>query len=147
MPLKNTNYAYQFIYQLIFQLFNYLKTSLTMSYPTNQVHIIGHLGKDPEIKTFENGKKNARFAVAARQAYVNEAGKRVESTEWINVTAWDGLAQVAEKYMHKGKQVAVCGRIHTREYTDAKGERKWITEVVATDILLLGGKPKEAEAA
>lgn len=113
----------------------------------NQVQIIGNLGKDPEIKTFESGKKNARFTVAANEAYVNEAGKRVETTQWVTITAWDGLASIAEKYLHKGKQVAICGRIHTRDYTDAKGEKKWITEVVASDILLLGGKPKvEAEA-
>lgn len=118
-----------------------------MSHLTNQVHIIGNLGRDPEVKTFGSGKKNARFSVAAREAFVNEAGKRVESTQWISVSAWDGLAGVAEKYLHKGKQVAVCGRIHTRDYTDAKGERKWITEVVATDILLLGKAEKqEAEA-
>lgn len=118
-----------------------------MSALTNRVQIIGNLGKDPEIKTFESGKKNARFSVAANEAYVNEAGKRVESTEWVNVTAWDGLANIAEKYLHKGNQVAICGRLHTRDYTDAKGEKKWITEVIATDILLLGSKPKkEAEA-
>ncbi len=117
-----------------------------MSYPTNQVHIIGHLGKDPEVKTHESGKKSARFSVAAKEAYINEAGKRVETTEWISVTAWNGLANVSEKYLQKGKQVAICGKIHTREYTDAKGERKWITDVVATDILLLGTKPKEEAA-
>lgn len=120
-----------------------------MSYPTNQVHIIGHLGKNPEIKTTTNGKKSARFNVAAREAFVNAEGKRVESTEWITVVAWEGLAEISEKYLHKGKQVAICGRIKTREYNDAQGQRKWITEVVATDILLLGGKPKaevEAEA-
>lgn len=118
-----------------------------MSALTNQVHIIGNLGKDPEIKTFESGKKNARFSVAAREAYINDAGKRVESVEWVNITAWDGLANIAEKYLQKGKQVAICGRIHTRDYTDAKGEKRYITEVVATDLLLLGSKPKqEAEA-
>lgn len=117
-----------------------------MSYPTNMVHIIGHLGKDPEIKSHESGKKSARFSVAAREAYINEAGKRVETTEWISVTAWNGLAVISERYLQKGKQVAICGKIHTREYTDAKGERKWITEVVANDILLLGGKPKEEAA-
>lgn len=114
---------------------------------TNQVQIIGHLGRDPEIKTFESGKKNARFSVAANEAYVNDAGKRVESTQWVNIIAWEGLANIAEKYLHKGKQVAVCGRIHTHDYTDAKGEKKWVTEVVATDILLLGGTRKEVEAA
>lgn len=118
-----------------------------MSSLTNQVHIIGHLGRDPEIKTFENGKRKATFSVAARQAYVNEDGKRVETTDWINVAAWEGLAQIAEKYMHKGKQVAIAGRLHTREYTDAGNQRRWITEVIATDILLLGGTRKEAEAA
>lgn len=113
-----------------------------MSALTNHVQIIGHLGKDPEIKTTQTGKKTARFNVAAREAYTNQEGKRVENTQWIAVVAWEGLATISEKYLHKGKQVAVCGRIHTREYTDAQGQRKWITEVVATDILLLGGKPQ-----
>lgn len=118
-----------------------------MSSLANQVHIIGHLGADPEVKTFETGKKKANFRVAAREAYLNEAGKRIETTEWINVVAWEGLAQIAEKYMHKGKQVAIRGRIHTRDYMDANNQKKYITEVIATEILLLGGKPKEAEAA
>ena len=119
-----------------------------MSSLTNQVHIIGHLGKDPEVKTFGSGKKNARFNVAARESYINEAGQRVDATQWITVIAWEKLAGVAEKYLHKGSQVAICGRLHTRDYTDAKGERRWITEVVATDILLLGAKPvKQEEAA
>ena len=118
-----------------------------MSALTNQVHVLGNLGKDPEIKKFESGKKCASFSVAAREAFVNEQGKRVESTQWINVVAWNGLADIAEKYMHKGKQVAVCGRLNTRDYTDAQGQRKWVTEVVASDILLLGGKLiTEAEA-
>lgn len=118
-----------------------------MSSITNQVHVLGHLGKDPEIKTTPAGKKNARFNVAARETYINAEGKRVENTQWITVVAWDGLATISEKYLHKGKQVAVCGKIKTRDYTDAKGERKWITEVVATDILLLGGtRTQDGEA-
>ena len=112
---------------------------------TNQVHIIGNLGADPEVKTTSGGKKTARFQVAAREAYVDINGKRVESTQWISVVAWNGLANISEKYLHKGKQVAVCGRLNTREYTDAKGERKWVTEVVATDILLLGGNKEKNE--
>lgn len=110
---------------------------------TNQVQIIGNLGKDPEIKTTETGKKLARFSVAARDAYVNGEGRRVETTEWINVVAWDGLAAIAEKYLQKGKQVAIAGRISTREYKDANGDRKWITEVVAIDLLLLGTPKSE----
>jgi single-strand DNA-binding protein len=147
MPLKNTNYALQFICQLFFQLFHFLKTSLIMTSMTNHVQIIGHLGRDPEIKSYESGKKSARFSVAAREAYINDEGKRVETTEWVNIAAWNGIANIAEKYLHKGKQVAIAGKIHTREYTDAKGERKWITEVIATDLLLLGGTRKEEEAA
>jgi single-strand DNA-binding protein len=147
MPHKNTNYAYEFIYQLIYQLFNFLKSIITMSSITNQVHILGHLGKNPEIKTTTTGKKNARFNVAAREAYVGADGKRVENTQWITVVAWDGLATISEKYLVKGKQVAVCGRLNTRQYQDAKGETRWITEVVATDILLLGGKPQAEQEA
>lgn len=145
MPHKNTNYAYEFIYQLFFQLFNFLKTNLVMSMQ-NQVHIIGHVGKDPEIKTTQNGKKNARFSVAAKEAFVNAEGKRVESTQWVSILAWEGLATIAEKYVTKGSQIGVQGKLVIREYTDAKGERKWITEVVADEILLLGTKPKVEHA-
>lgn len=113
----------------------------------NQVQIIGHLGRDPEIKTYESGKKSARFSVAARETYINEAGQRVDNTEWITVVAWNSTANIAEKYLHKGKQVAIAGKLHTSNYTDAKGERKWITEVIAGEILLLGGTRKESEAA
>lgn len=118
-----------------------------MSSITNQVHILGHVGKVPEVKTTPTGKKTARFSVAANEAYTNAEGKRVESTQWINVVAWENLAVIAEKYIVKGKQVAICGRLTTREYVDAKGEKKWITEVVATDLLLLGTKTKQEEHA
>ena len=118
-----------------------------MSSITNQVHLLGHVGKAPEIKSTSNGKKTARFSIAAREAYVNAEGKRVENTQWVNVVAWENLATVAEKYIDKGKQVAVCGRLSVREYVDAKGEKKWITEVVATDILLLGTRSKQEEQA
>ncbi|HTF04658.1 MAG TPA: single-stranded DNA-binding protein [Bacteroidia bacterium] len=110
---------------------------------TNSVQVIGHLGRDPEVKTTATGKKIARFSVAANEAYRNEEGKRIETTQWISLVAWEGLATIAEKYLHKGKQVAVCGRLVTRQYTDTKGEKKWITEVVAQDILLLGAPLRE----
>lgn len=110
---------------------------------TNHVQIIGNLGKDPEVKTTSNGKKCARFSVAAREAYTNAEGKRVENTQWLSLVAWDNHATIAEKYLHKGKQVALCGKINNRQYTDAKGEKKWITEIVVTDILLLGSAPKQ----
>lgn len=114
-----------------------------MGLPQNHVHILGNLGSNPEI-TKENDRRCARFQVAARESYVNAEGKRVENTEWVSIVAWDGLANIAEKHLTKGRQVAICGKIHTREYTDAKGERKWITEVVASDILLLGSKEDKA---
>lgn len=116
------------------------QSTKAMSSLINHVHLIGRLGKDPEVKTFESGKKSARFSVVTREVHINESGRRVESTEWISVTAWEQLANVAEKYLHKGSEVAICGRIQTRDYIDAKGERKWITEILATDILLLGAK-------
>lgn len=118
-----------------------------MSSLTNQVHLLGHVGKDPEIKTLQSGKKKASFSVATKYASINEQGKRIESTEWVTVVAWEGRAEIAEKYLHKGKQVAICGRLHTHDYTDSSGQRKWFTEVIASEILLLGGKTKEEEAA
>src|ERR1044072_8074683 len=106
---------HKYVHHLFFQLYHFLKTILVMTFQTNKVQIIGHLGKDPEVKTHESGKKSARFSIAAHEAYVNEAGKRVETTEWINIRAWNGLANVSEKYLQKGKQVAISGRLQTRE--------------------------------
>lgn len=113
---------------------------------TNHVQIIGNLGKDPEVKTTTNGKKYARFSVAAKEAFTNADGKRVENVQWVNFVAWEHNATIAEKYLHKGKQVAIVGKLSIKEYTDPKGEKKSATEIVVQDILLLGTPVPKQEA-
>ena len=110
---------------------------------TNHVQIIGNLGKDPEVKTTSNGKKYARFSVAAKESFTNTEGKRVDNVQWVNFVAWENNATIAEKYLHKGKQVAIAGKLSIKEYTDSKGEKKSATEIVVQDILLLGNPSKQ----
>lgn len=108
----------------------------------NRVQLIGHLGHDPEIKTLESGKKLARFTVATNENYKNAEGLKTEETTWHNVVAWNSSAEIASKFLKKGKEVAVVGRITYRPYTDKNGVQKSSTEIVVTEILLLGS-PKE----
>ena len=104
----------------------------------NRVILIGHLGHDPEIKTTESGKKLAHFTLATDDGFKNSEGQKINETTWHNVVAWNGLADIAGRFLKKGKQVAVEGRIVYRSYEDKKGVMKNITEIVLNDIVLLG---------
>ncbi|MCR4033116.1 MULTISPECIES: single-stranded DNA-binding protein [Flavobacterium] len=103
----------------------------------NRVQLIGNVGNDPEIKTLESGKKLAHLTIATHDVYRNEKGDKVEQTEWHRVTAWGKTAEIIEKFVSKGKEVAVDGKLTHRSYEDKNGERKYITEVVVNEILLL----------
>ncbi|TCN61317.1 single-stranded DNA-binding protein [Flavobacterium circumlabens] len=103
----------------------------------NRVQLIGNVGNDPEIKTLENGKKLAHMSIATNEYYKNEKGEKVEQTEWHRVTAWGKTAEIIEKFVVKGKEVAVEGKLTHRSYDDKNGEKKFITEVVVNEILLL----------
>ena len=103
----------------------------------NKVQLIGNVGNDPEIKTFEGGKKVATLTIATNESYKNEKGEKVEQTEWHRVTAWGKTAEIIEKYVVKGKEVAIEGKLTHRSYDDKNGEKKYITEVVVNEILLL----------
>jgi single-strand DNA-binding protein len=103
----------------------------------NRVQLIGNVGNDPEIKTLENGKKLAHLNIATNEYYKNEKGEKVEQTEWHRVTAWGKTAEIIEKFVVKGKEVAVEGKLTHRSYDDKNGEKKFITEVVVNEILLL----------
>jgi single-strand DNA-binding protein len=109
----------------------------------NRVTLIGNLGQDPETKTTETGKKVTRFTLATDDGYKNSDGQKISETTWHNIVAWNGLADIAGKYLKKGKQVAVEGRIVYRTYEDKKGVTKNITEIVLNDLMLLrnGEKP------
>ena len=108
----------------------------------NSVQLIGRLGKDPEVKEFEKSKK-ASFSIATTDSYKNLKGEKVEDTQWHNVVIWGKLADVAGKYLKKGSEVCVEGKLIHRAY-DSKGEKKFITEISVNDFVFLGGKPKAA---
>jgi single-strand DNA-binding protein len=103
----------------------------------NSVHLIGRLGKDPEIKTF-NEQKRATFSIATTDVYKNQKGEKVEDTQWHNVVVWGKLVGVIEKYIKKGDEIAVEGKLVHRVY-ESNGEKKYVTEVNLNDMLMLGG--------
>lgn len=103
----------------------------------NRVQLIGNVGNDPEIKTLENGKKLAHITIATNDHYKNDKGEKVEQTEWHRVTAWGKTAEIIEKYVVKGKEVAIDGKLTHRSYDDKNGDKRYITEVVVNEILLL----------
>jgi single-strand DNA-binding protein len=103
----------------------------------NRVQLIGNVGNDPEVKTLESGKKLAHLTVATNDYYTNDKGEKVEQTEWHRVTAWGKVAEIIEKFVVKGKEVAIEGKLTHRSYDDKNGEKRFITEVVVNEILLL----------
>ena len=112
----------------------------------NRVLLIGNLGQDPEIKNLENGKKVAHFTIATNDAFKSSEGQKVEETTWHNIVAWNGLAETAAKFLKKGKEVAIDGRLVYRSYEDKKGVTKYITEIVMNEMLLLRSSTKTDEA-
>jgi single-strand DNA-binding protein len=110
----------------------------------NKVQLIGNLGNAPEVKTLESGKKMARFSVATSENYRNAKGEKVTETQWHNLVAWGKVAEIAEKYLSKGKEVAIEGKLVNRSYNDKEGNKKYITEVQVNELLLLGAKTTEA---
>jgi single-strand DNA-binding protein len=104
----------------------------------NRVQLIGHVGNDPEIKTFEGGKKVVNLTIATNDNYKNDKGEKVEQTEWHKVVAWGKTAEVIEKYVTKGKEIAIDGKLTHRSYEDKNGEKRYVTEVVANEVMLLG---------
>jgi len=105
----------------------------------NKVILVGHLGKDPEIRYLEGGVSVASFPLATSETY-NKDGKKVEQTEWHNIVLWRSLADVAAKYLQKGKLVYIEGKLRTRYFEDKEGIKKYTTEVVAENFTLLGRK-------
>ncbi|WP_438965051.1 single-stranded DNA-binding protein [Flavobacterium sp.] len=104
----------------------------------NKVQLIGHVGQEPEIKTFEGGKKLANITLATNESYTNAKGEKVEQTEWHRLTAWGKTADLIESYVIKGKEIAIEGKLTHRSYDDKDGVKRYITEVVISDLLLLG---------
>jgi len=105
----------------------------------NKVILIGNLGRDPEIMTFDNGVKKASFSLATTESYKNRDGNRVDQTEWHNIILWRGLAEVAEKFLKKGNSVYIEGKIRTRSY-EQDGVKKYVTEIFGDNMTMLGKK-------
>jgi single-strand DNA-binding protein len=108
----------------------------------NSVQLIGRLGKDPEVKNFDSGKKMASFSIATSDTYKNAKGEKVEDTQWHNIVIWGKQAEVAGQYLKKGSEIALEGKLVHRMYETDKGEKRYVTEINVNDFAMLGGKQK-----
>jgi single-strand DNA-binding protein len=106
----------------------------------NKVILIGNLGKDPEVRHLESGATVANFPIATTETYKDRNGNRQEQTEWHNIVLWRGLADIAEKYLKKGNQIYVEGKLRTRSWEDKDGNTRYTTEVVGDNMTMLGGR-------
>ena len=106
----------------------------------NKVQLIGNLGGKPEVKNLESGKKVATLSLATSESYRNASGEKVTETQWHRLVAWGKVAEIAEKYLDKGKEIAIEGKLVNRSYTDKDGNKKYITEVQVNELLMLGAK-------
>ena len=106
----------------------------------NKVQLIGNLGNAPEIITLDSGKKLAKFSIATNDTYKYAQGEKVQDTQWHNIVAWNKTAEIVEKYLDKGKEVAIEGKLTTRSYDDKDGNKRYVTEVVCNELLMLGSK-------
>ena len=109
-----------------------------MSTLRNTVQLIGHVGNDPEILNLESGKKLAKFSIATNESYKNAKGEKITDTQWHNIVAWGKTAELVENYVPKGKEVGIEGKLTSRSYEDKDGIKRYITEVVCHELLLLG---------
>lgn len=114
-----------------------------MSSLRNRVHLIGNVGGDPEVKSFDNNRKLVRFSLATNENYRNGNGEKITDTQWHQIVAWNKTAELAEKLITKGRELAVEGKLVTRNYEDSKGEKRYATEVVINEFVLTGSKPAE----
>jgi single-strand DNA-binding protein len=104
----------------------------------NSVRLIGNLGANPDVKTFETGRKVARFSLATTEVTKDSKGNKQSETSWHNLVLWGNVAEIAEKYLHKGKEIAVEGKLVSRSYLSKTGEKKYITEIVVNELVMLG---------
>ena len=111
-----------------------------MSTIKNHVQLIGNVGINPTITSLESGKKVARFSLATNENYKDSKGEKQKETNWHTVVAWGKTAEIIEKFVAKGKEIGVVGKLKTRTYTADDGNERYVTEVLANEILLLGGK-------
>jgi single-strand DNA-binding protein len=106
----------------------------------NSVRLVGNLGMDPEVKSFDNNKKLAKLSLATSESYKNDKGEKVTETQWHNLVLWGAQAKFAEDYLKKGDEVAIEGKLTNRNYTDKDGIKRYFCEVVVNDFIKLGGR-------
>lgn len=111
-----------------------------MSTLRNTVQLIGHVGNEPEIVNLESGKKLAKFSIATNESYKNSKGEKITDTQWHNIVAWGKTADLIENYVPKGKEVGIEGKLTSRSYEDKDGIKRYVTEIVCNELLLLGSK-------
>lgn len=111
----------------------------------NKVILVGNVGKDPEVRYLEGGTAVCRFSLATSETYKNREGEKVTTTEWHNIVLWKGLAEIAEKFVKKGMQLYIEGRIKTRSYNNQDGNTKYITEIVGDTMQMLGRKSDDSQ--
>ena len=109
-----------------------------MSTIRNKVQLIGNVGNAPEVRNLDSGKKVASFSIATNEFLKNSKGAKVQNTQWHNIVAWGKTAEIVEQYVGKGKEIAIEGKLTSRSYETSEGEKRYVTEVVANEILLLG---------
>lgn len=112
----------------------------------NKVILVGNLGKDPEVRYLEGGVAVAHFSIATSETYKDKTGNKVESTEWHNIVMWRGLAEVAEKHLKKGMQVYIEGKLRTRSWEDKEGHKRYTTEILADNMVMLGRKENNPQS-
>lgn len=112
----------------------------------NKVMIIGHLGRDPEMRYTPSGKAVTSFAVETRRDWVTPDGQRHDETEWFNIVAWGSLAEICKQHLTRGQQVYIEGRLQTRGWDDAEGKRHYHTEIVANEMVMLGERRPHHDA-
>ena len=107
----------------------------------NKVILIGNLGKDPEVRTIDNGSKVANFSLAVTESYKDKtSGERIDKTEWFNLVIWRGVADIAERYLKKGSKIYVEGKLQTRTYDDKEGNTRLVTEIIVNQLQMLDSK-------
>jgi len=106
----------------------------------NSVRLVGNLGMDPEVKSFENDRKLAKIAIATNETYKNDKGEKVTDTQWHNLVLWGAQAKLAEQILRKGDEIAIEGKLASRSYVDKDGIKRYVTEVVVNDFLKIGTK-------
>jgi single-strand DNA-binding protein len=106
----------------------------------NKVQLIGRVGQDPEVKNLDGGKKVVSISIATNDYYYKENGEKVEQTEWHRVTAWGKTAEIVEKFVTKGREIAIEGKLSHRSYDDKDGNKRYVTDIIANEVLLIGNK-------